>query len=219
MKKIAGALLLALWVLPLHARDAPSGCAWLCGKWVLDAGRSESAEAPVDAALQKFRQPKSRRPRRGFPDGPAGTEEPDVFSPPPPPEPMGKSALRTQLLDELTPPASLTFGHQEAVILIRAADGEERRVYPGTPHSLTNSRGTTQIKTNWKNEALVIKEDRGGKRKFTETFALLADSGLQVTRVLERPGLKALRVRAVYRRSQTQALESGTQGRQPDRAP
>lgn len=219
MKRFAGALLLAVGALAAHAGDAPSGCAWLCGNWVLDADRSDSAEAPVDAALQKFKAPTSRRPHRSFPEGPPGTQDPDEFSPPPPPEPIGKDSLRSQLLGELTPAPALAVREVEAAILIRAAGGEERRFYPGEPHSLTNSRGTTTIKTSWKKDALVIKEDRGGKRKFMETYTLLADTGLQVTRVVERPGLKSLRVRAVYRRDHGQALESGAQGRQPDRVP
>jgi len=219
MKRFAGALLLTLWVLPLHAGDAPSGCAWLCGNWILDAGRSESAAAPVDAALQKFKEPKPRRPPRRFPEGPAGVEEPDDFSPPPPPEPPGKASLRSQLLGELTASASLVVGQEDSAILIRAADGQERRIYPGRPHSLTNAGGTTTIKTSWKNNELVVREDRGGRRKFTETFALLADGALQMSRILERPGLKALHVRAVYRRGQTDGIESGAQGRTSVSAP
>jgi hypothetical protein len=226
MKRIAGALLLALWVLPMHAADAPSGCAWLCGSWVLDADHSESAEGQIDAALAKYKTPKPRRAPRPDssmgpmgPMGPGGARGPqddeDAGPPPftPPSVPQDKSSLRAQLLGELAASASLVVGQEGEAILMRAADGAERRAYPGTPHSLTNSSGTTKIVTTWKSNALVVREDRGGRRKFTETFALQADGNLQVTRVLQHPGLKELRVSAIYRRGQTQRLESVPQGR------
>jgi hypothetical protein len=219
MSRILGALIIGLVLLPVRAGEAPSGCAWLCGNWFLDAGLSDPAEPLVDTALQKYKQPGPRRPQRPFPDDPLAPEGADAMPAAPAPEPPGKAALRSQLLAELAPPASLAMGQQPDGLVIRAAGGDERRVYPGEPHTLVDSRGTTKIKTAWKRDALVIKEARGRNRKFTETFTLLSDGNLQLTRVLVRPGLKEMRLRALYRRDQTQALESGAQGRPPDSAP
>ncbi len=210
MRMAFGVFMLWLAVLPARAAEAPDGCAWLCGKWVIDATSSEAPDAAVDTALQKFKEPKPRkppRPRRGDlldPDDPAFAL--------PVPESPGKAALRQQLLTALEPPASLAFAEQARVIVIRAGDTEERRVYPGEPHSRVSAQGTTRISTDWKKTSLVVSEDRGGKRKTTETFALLPDGTLQLTRLVEYPGLKPMRHTAIYRRDQTQALESPAAG-------
>jgi hypothetical protein len=209
VKRILGALALGLVVLPAGAVDAPPGCAWLCGNWIVDAALSESAEPLVDAALSNYKEP---RPRNS-PRQPAG------FAAGPIPEQSVKTALRDQLLQDLAPPASLVFGEQADAILIRAASGEVRRAYPGEPHSRITSQGTMKISTEWKKDALIVKETINGQSTTTETYALLPEGTLQLTRVMARPGMKALRLRAMYRRGQTQALESGPQERATDNAP
>jgi hypothetical protein len=215
MSALASVILLA------RAGDAPEGCARLCGNWALDTALSESAEPVVDAALRTFKEPKQRKAQRPRtrPDDMWGPDEPDAPAPARPTQKPAKAALRSQLLTELAPPDSLAMGDQADVILIRTGGGEERRLYPGEPHSRVDARGTTKISTEWKKDALVVKESQGRKRGLTETFELQADGNLQLTRVLERPGLKELRLRAIYRRGQTQALESGAPGRPQNSAP
>jgi hypothetical protein len=199
MRKIWGVLApLALMALPVGAADMPPGCAWLCGNWTLDTARSEAAEYMVDVALEKYREPdppKPGKPRKDDPPAQPGIE----VGPAPLDRPM-KAEMRSQLLALLTPPASLVLGEQGNEVLIRAAGAGERRVFPGEPHSRVNAGGTTKVSTEWKKDALIINEDQGRGREQTETYALLPDGTLQVTRVVERPGVKLLRLRAVYRR-------------------
>jgi len=209
MKKFPGLVALALLTLPAGAGEAPSGCARLCGTWVLDATRSESAEPVINAALATYKEPKPRaRPRPRPNDDPLYDEAYTVPDPAPATRQTGKDALRSRLLASLVPPASLDLGAQDKVILIRTAGTEERRVYPGEPHSRIDAQGTTKISTQWKKGTLIVTESHGRKRESMETFAVLEDGTLQLTRVVERQNLKALQVRAIYRRGETQALES-----------
>jgi hypothetical protein len=194
---------LAFMALPAGAVDAPSGCARLCGNWVLDAARSEPAEPVIDAALDKYKEPappKRRRPPREDPLDPA----PDLADEPParPPEHTFKAQLRTQLLATLTQPESLEVAARGDEILIRTPGTLERRLFPGEPHSRVDSTGTTRIDTEWKQGALVVKETEGRKHKRTETWTQLPDGALQVTLVVERPDLATLHLRAFYRPGQ-----------------
>lgn len=163
-------LLLLMLALPAWSSEDPPGCAWLCGDWVLDTAASEAAEPVVDTALEKFR-------------------EPDI-----------KAQVKAQLLTLLNPPATLVLGEQGKQVRIRWDESPERRVFPGEPHSRVDAQGTAKIRADWKKDALIIQESYGSKREQTETYALLADGTLQLTRVVERPEAKAMRLRSIYRR-------------------
>lgn len=169
MRTMAGVLLLML-AQPAWSGEAPPGCAWLCGDWVLDVAASEVPEPVVDAALEKFRQH-------------------DI-----------KEQVRAQLLAALRPPAALVLGEQGKQVLIRWDDSPDRRVFPGEPHSRVDAQGTAKIRGDWKKDALVVNESYGSKREQTETYALLPDGTLQLTRVLQRPEAKSMRLRSIYRR-------------------
>lgn len=200
MNKLWGVLApLALLAMPALAQDAPPGCAWLCGKWVLETARSDSAESIIDAALEKYRDPEPPRAVASRRDSRVGDFTADAPPPGPSDRPM-KAELRSQLLVLLTPPATLVLGEKGEEILIQAAGAEERRVYPGEPHSRVTADGTIKISTEWKKDALVVNEDQGRGREQTDTYALLPDGNLQVTRVVARPGARQARLRAVYRR-------------------
>src|SRR5262245_39376803 len=128
MKKIWGVLApLALLALPVLAQDAPPGCAWLCGKWALDAARSDSAEAVIDTALEKYRDPEPPKAAASRRDSRVGDFTADAPPPGMPDRPM-KAQLRSQLLAVLTPAASLVLGEKGEEILIQPTGGEERRV-------------------------------------------------------------------------------------------
>jgi hypothetical protein len=171
MKTMVGVLLLVL-AQPAWSSEAPPGCAWLCGKWVLDVASSEPAEPVVDTALEKFRGP----------------------------GPSIKAQVRAQMLTLLSPPTTLELGEQGKQVLIRWGDSPERRVFPGEPHSRVDALGTAKIRGNWKKDALTINESYGSKREQTETYTLLPDGTLQLTLVLERPEAKVMRLRSIYRR-------------------
>jgi len=211
MRTLLGTLALVLAGLPAQAADMPSGCAWLCGSWILDTTQSDAPEATVDAALGKSRQPGSSGQPQRHPRDPALRTNAPVEPPGDAPGPGNprKTRLRTELLALVTPPEELVLSEQEREIIIRPAGGEEQRLFPGEPHSRVDASGTTRIRTTWKKDALVIKESHGHKDQQTESYALQPDGTLLVTRVVERPGLKKLRLRSLYRRGTTQQLESG----------
>ena len=163
-------VLLLVLVQPAWSADDPPGCAWLCGNWVLDVAASAAAEPVVDAALEKFRSP-------------------DI-----------KEQVRAQLLAVLSPPTALMLGEQGRQVLIRWDENPERRIFPGEPHSRVDAQGTAKIRSEWKKDALIINESYGSKREQSETYALLSDGTLQLTRVVERPEAKTMRLRSIYRR-------------------
>jgi hypothetical protein len=57
-----GVAVLCVMTLPVLAGEPPSGCAWLCGSWTVDAAASESPDTVVDAALAKNDGPATLRP-------------------------------------------------------------------------------------------------------------------------------------------------------------
>ncbi len=185
MKKIGGILLL-LVALPVWVKEMPPGCAWLCGNWVFDAANSDTSDAVVDAALEKYKEPsgsrRSPQPGATF-DGP-----------------QGKAEFRAKLLADIAPPAALVLGERGDEILIKIEGLPDRRVFPGEPHSRVDSHGTAKIRADWKKDALVIDESYSGKHGQTETYALLPDGTLLLTRVFEREGAKPMRQRLAYRR-------------------
>lgn len=172
---LALALVMAL---PVAAGEAPPGCAWLCGSWSLDAGLGDNASRLVDAALRDYDEP---RPGR---DQPTRTQ------------------LREELLALLTPPASFTLAEQGNDIIIRVPGRPERRVVAGQAGNRTDDAGTAEVRVTWRSDdSLSITETRDRRRNQSENFALQRDGTLVITREVERPGVKRLRVRSVYRRS------------------
>lgn len=193
--------LLLFTALPAMAAQPPSGCGRLCGQWVLDPSHSDAAEAALDTALATYKEPKARRERGMRGDGPVGDVVADmersigpIFDRP------QRDDLRIELLPLVTPPASLQFDRRNAEILIRAPGRGERRITVGSPHSRVDAAGTAKISASWKAGALLIRERYDRKREYLETYTLQRDGTLLVTRVLERPGLKTLRLRALYQR-------------------
>ncbi len=112
---------------------------------------------------------------------------------------------REQLLEALTAPATVTLGEQGRQILIQFPDEPVRRLLVDRTHTRVDSRGTAEIRSTWRpDDSLRVAESRGRKRMQAEVYALQPDGTLVVTREVERPGLKRVRVRAVYRRSESQ---------------
>jgi hypothetical protein len=205
----------------LAAPAEPRGCAQLCGNWVLEATGGESAEQVVDAAIAQYRLPRQNGPRFSRSgEMPASGREPagdaargDTGPDPAPPAAGGgfegprpmhpsRETMRDELVAALKPPASLAFSDKGNEILLRPAAGPERRIFPGEPHSRVDSRGTARIRSDWKKGALAFSEDFGGGRRNAETYSLQPDGTLQLALVVERSGMKELRLRAVYRRAE-----------------
>jgi hypothetical protein len=112
---------------------------------------------------------------------------------------------REQLLAALTAPATVTLAEQGRQILIQFPDEPVRRLLVDRAHTRVDSRGTVEIRSSWRSDdSLRVTESRGRGQLQAEVYALQPDGSLVVTREVERPGLKRVRVRAVYRRSESQ---------------
>lgn len=180
----------------------PVGCGTLCGSWQLDASRSDAAESTLDQALAGYRDPKPKRIRRGGSGGDplADIEAGAIDALGPIHDRPERDLLRSDLLPLVRAPQALTLGAQGKDILIRSGERTQRKLSPGEPHSRVDAEGTAKIRCTWQAGRLVVSEIYDRKRRYVETFELQrADGSLVVTREIERPGLKVLRVRFVYR--------------------
>jgi hypothetical protein len=114
-----------------------------------------------------------------------------------------RSDLRAELLPQVTPPPMVSFAQDGNDILI-SGRGFSHRYTVGRPHARVDAVGTARIKVSWKSGSLVVSENYGHGRGSTESYSLRrTDGALVVTREIRRPGLKALRLLAVYHREQT----------------
>jgi hypothetical protein len=202
-------LLPALLFLAFPAGAAePTGCGSLCGSWRLDTTLSASVAPAVDAALRTYTQPRARRPARSqrSRDGNLETtvEQIDAameYTLGPIVDRPERDELRSELMSLLTPPAQLQLEFRGAQFLITGDGHLARKLSPGTPKSRVNAEGTATILANWKSNRLTITERYDRKRRYNETYVLQPANGtLLVTREVQRPGMKPLRLQAVYRR-------------------
>jgi hypothetical protein len=199
MRTLLAALL--LMSLPASPASAPPGCAWLCGKWVLDTETSDSVPQVLDSSLANYKEPKPQRGRMPPADDPLRTMQIEAE------ESIGpilrrpfKDELRAELLALMTPPRTLTIGEKDNEVILQGTGPLQRRFTPGRSHSRVDSLGTAKIRISWKADALVISERYDGKRNQTETYALRKDGMLLVTQQVQRPGTKPIKVRTFYRR-------------------
>ena len=112
-------------------------------------------------------------------------------------------AVADLLMALLEPPSRLNLNARGGDVLIQGDDQPARKLTAGTPRSRVNTNGTSTILATWKNSSrLTITERYDRKRQYYEIYTLQpADGSLLVTREVQRPGLKPLRLQAVYRRS------------------
>ncbi len=199
MRALLTALLLVS--LPAWSASTPSGCARLCGKWVLDPGTSDSVTAVLDSALANYKEPKPRRGRMPPANDPLRTVQIEAE------ESIGpivdrpyKDELRAELLALLKPQASLSIGEKDDEVILQGTGPLQRRVTAGRAHSRVDSLGTATIHVSWKADALVISESYDRKRSQVETYALRKDGMLLVTQQVQRPGTRPVKVRTFYRR-------------------
>lgn len=182
--------------------DAPA-CAALCGRWTLDAAASDPVATRLDAAMATYKEPRERHVPTARADDTIGgvVAEMERSIGPILNRPHGTD-LRAELLPQVTPPPALTLAGDDKDILV-TAPGHVRRFTPGRPHARVDAIGTARIEVSWKSGALVISEKYGRGRRSSETYSLRrTDGALLVTREVRRPGLKALRIQAVYHREQ-----------------
>jgi hypothetical protein len=207
MRKLLAALLVV--ALPSWAAQ-PVGCGTLCGNWRLDTTATAAVGPAVDAALKSYNDPRAKRPQRsqrsreGFPEDTVDQIETAMErSLGPILDRPVRDDLRSELLSLLEPPALLNLDARGADLLIQGDSQLARRLTPGTPKARVTAAGTATILSTWKkSDRLTITERYDRKRRYFETYALqAADGTLLVTREVQRPGLKALRLQAVYRRS------------------
>lgn len=184
------------------AGQSPESCQALCGNWSLQPSGSQSVEAQIDAALASYKAPtprhESRPIARDARDAATAAAEDaigPVFDRP------QRTGLRTELLELLKPPQELGFGSRGSEIEIRAGGTLARRVEPGRPHSRVDELGTAKISTVWKSGVLVITEKYDRRHQQQESCNLQKDGTLLVVREVKRPGVKTIRIEAVYARN------------------
>jgi hypothetical protein len=199
MRTLLAALL--LMSLPAWPASSPSGCAWLCGKWVMDPATSDSVTAVLDASLANYKEPKPQRGRMPPPDDALRTMQIEAE------ESIGpilrrpfKDELHAELKALMTPPQTLTIAEKDSEVILQGTGPFQRRFTAGRSHSRVDSLGTARISVSWKADALVISERYDGKRNQVETYALRKDGTLLVTQQVQRPGTKPIKLRTFYRR-------------------
>ena len=204
MNLVKSAILLSLALFApfaLHARaQAPTECP-PCGSWELDVAASQPADAAIESAMLKYKEPKIPRRRAPRGDLVAETEAEFENSLDERPGPARRNNLREELLKLLQSPATLRLRQDRDDIVIEAQGGPTRRVTPGEPHDRVDARGTARIVSNWRKPAtLTVAETYSRKTSNRETYALDARSGsLLVTRTVERVGLPDVIVHSSYR--------------------
>jgi hypothetical protein len=189
----------------IAATAAPAGaaalnCGALCGQWRLDAAASDPLEAHVDAALQKYREPRDRRLPRGNPENLQIAAEVELRqSLGPIDDRPNRSGLREELLTALRPPETLQISVAGSDVSINGDARGARRYSPGVPHARVDAIGTAKIKATLAPGKFTLNERYDRKQEYTETYTVQRDGSLVVERQIERPGLKSLRLRAVYK--------------------
>jgi hypothetical protein len=187
----------------------PAGCGSLCGNWRLDTTISAAVAPAVDAALRSYSDPRIRRPTRSqrSREGNLETTVEQIDAAmenslgPMIDRPI-RADLRAELMSLLTPPAQLSLESRGAEISIKGDGQLTRKISPGTEKTRVNAEGSATILATWKSSRLTITERYDRKRRYNETYVLqAADGTLVVTREVQRPGMKSLRIQAVYRRA------------------
>jgi hypothetical protein len=204
-------LLAALLIMSLPAGAASTGgCGALCGSWQLDTVATAAVEPAVDAALKAYNNPRARRPprsqrsREGLPEDTIDQIDTAMErSLGPILDRPVRGELRSELLSLLAPPGRLNLDARGTDLVIQEDDQLARRLTPGTPRARVTSEGTATILVTWKkSDRFILSEKYDRKRQYYEIYALqTADGTLLVTREVQRPGLKALRLQSVYRRA------------------
>jgi hypothetical protein len=200
MRIVAAALLFIS--LPIWSAAPAPACAALCGQWQMDASRSEAIAPALDMALAEYKDPRPRR-NKDVGDNPIGQIQAEAErSLGPIHDRLGRDDLRAELQHLLAVPQLLRLDGRRSEILILGDKSPERRLTPGEPHARVDAIGTATIHVSWKSGQLLITEKYDRKRAYSETYALQrADGSLLVTREVRRPGMKALRLKSVYRRA------------------
>jgi hypothetical protein len=207
MKRLLAAMLIVS--LPAGAAS-PGGCGTLCGNWQLDTRATAEVAPAVDAALKSYTNPRARRPQRsqrlreGLPeDAIDQIDAANERSLGPILDRPVRGELRSELLSLLEPPARLNLDARGTDLVIQEDGQLARRLTPGTPRARVTSEGTATILVTWKKaDRFTISEKFDRKRRYYEFYALqAADGSLLVTREVQRPGLKPLRLQSVYRRT------------------
>jgi hypothetical protein len=201
MKRLLAALLVT--ALPAWSASSAPGCGNLCGRWQLEAPRSDAAAPALDAALAKYSEPRDKRSRsRPQQDAASQIEAEMEHSLGPIHDRLGRTDLRAELLTLLTAPQLLVVDSRGTDIVIRGDGNPERKFSPGVPRARVDAVGTAKINSSLKADRLLVTEVYDRKRKYSETYVLQrADGTLLVTREVQRPGMKPLRIRTVYRRA------------------
>jgi hypothetical protein len=198
-------LVLLCLIISTATHAALPDCGALCGRWQLDVTASDPVEARIDAALATYRPARDRQARRRM--GGNDPQNLQTLSEAELRESLGpitdrpdSSRLRSELLAALTPPQTLQIRIAGTDVLIDTGDRSARSYSPGVPHARVDAQGTARIKAALTSGQFTLSERYDSQRQYTEIYTVQrANGSLQVERQIERPGLKKLRLRAVYK--------------------
>lgn len=212
----------------------------LAGHWIVDPAMRADAEKLIGDSLPKPRPIRRERPqaddgggrdprpdsgdgggrggrgggdqRRGQQQGgqsvaQAPSERPTAYGRLSPAAFMRAFALPPQRLDVEQAPALVALGTAE----------RRRSFVPGDedPRSVTDRYGSRRVQAGWQNDEFLITAVDGSRLSVREHYRRLPKDLLELTIDFEAAGLKALRVRAVYRRATDAEIEAAVQDEGP----
>lgn len=195
-----------------HGAAPTAACAALCGEWRLDTATSDDRGQVLDAAFEKFKDPKPRHRAAPPPDADVAAVGAilDEESLKPTFTRLPREQLRDELQQLMRQPATLTLSASGKDIRVASSGGPGDRLTPGQPHTRVDRYGTARISTSWKGAKLVVVEKYDRKNMQETTFSLRSSDGaLEVQQVITRAGLPRVSFRSVYRNAGQPGLESG----------
>jgi hypothetical protein len=218
---------------------APRTAVDLGGHWILDPAASDDAIAIIQAALPKPR----RLPTYADAPGPAadgaggagggqrgggqrtgsrggqnnaGSAQPVAATPPP----WGRGSAGDFIRAFAMPAPRLEIAAQPALITV--LQGERRRSFqPGDdePLSVNDRFGSRTVRAGWDGEAFVVRSTDGTRLRILERFERLPGDRLRAALEFSALGMRAVKIRSVYRRATETELAAPPPEGPPVRGP
>ena len=207
----------------------------LSGHWVVDPAMRADAEKLISDSLPKPRPPRRERaattdgggrdPRPDSGDGGGGRggrgggggqrrgQQQSGQSGQQPvsdrPTAYGRESPAAFVRAFALPPMRLDLEQSTATVAVGTAD-RRRSFVPGDedPRSVTDRFGSRHVQAGWQSDEFVIIAADGNRLNVREHYRLLPKDLLEVNIEFQATGLKALKLRAVYRRATDAEIEA-----------
>jgi hypothetical protein len=209
----------------------------LAGHWIVDPAMRADAEKRIGESLPKPKPYRRERPvtaesegrdprpdsgdgggrggggqRRGQQQGSQAAAQPPSERP----TAYGRLSPAAFIRAFALPPPRLDVEQAPALVALGTAD-RRRSFVPGDedPRSVTDRYGSRRVQAGWQNDEFLISAVDGGRLSVREHYRRLPKDLLELTIEFEASGLKALRVRAVYRRATDAEIDAAVQDQGP----